>query len=155
MIFCSNHPVHIFDENGHMNPSAFIPFCQFGVNMSVMGVKSDEFDVPVCDVFKAKAVNDQLCYEVDPNGFKDPSHIDRDLKRGLTLLIDYNEDRQVVFDNPTSIREDDIYGQFIQSKNEEEVIIHMDTIGNTPNLSFEQNVNHKYNFPSRTTHSLW
>ena len=101
--------------------------------MSEMGVKIDQFDVPVCDVFKAKVVKDQLCYEVDPNGLKDPFHIDRDLKRGLTLLLDYNEDRQVVFDNPTAIRKDDIYEQFIQSKNEEEVIIHMDTIGSTQN----------------------
>ena len=105
--------------------------------MSEMGVKIDQFDVPVCHVFKAKVVNDQLCYEVDPNEFKDPFHIDRDLKMGLTLLLDYNEDRQVVFDNPTSIRKDldDIYEQFIQSKKEEEVRIHMDTIGKALNFS--------------------
>ena len=32
-----------------------------------MGVKIDQFDVPVCNSFEATVLNDQLCYEVDPN----------------------------------------------------------------------------------------
>ena len=32
--------------------------------MSAMGVKIDKFDVPVCNSFQAKILNDQLCYEV-------------------------------------------------------------------------------------------
>ena len=63
----TNHPVHIQDKDGNLSPTALIPFCDFGGNMSVMGVKIDQFDVPVCNSFRPKIVQDQLCYTVDPN----------------------------------------------------------------------------------------
>ena len=63
------HPVHIVTKNNQMSPSAFIPFCDFGGNMLQMGVKIDQFDVPVCNSFQARILNDQLCYEVDLNSF--------------------------------------------------------------------------------------
>ena len=69
MIRVSNHPVHFVTNGGELSPSAFIPFCEFGGNMSAMGVKIDQFDVPVCNSFQAKVLNDQLCYEVDLNRF--------------------------------------------------------------------------------------
>ena len=63
--------------------------------MSVMGVKIDQFDVPVCNSFRPKIYKDQLCYSVDLNVFKN----DTDFKKkfSLTLAIDYNEDRQFDF----------------------------------------------------------
>ena len=64
--------------------------------MSAMGVKIDNFDVPVCNSFKAKIRNDQLCYEVDLDQYKDKDNIDKSLKLGLLLFMDYNEDRQVI-----------------------------------------------------------
>ena len=90
----SNHPVHIVDERGEVSPSAFIPFCEFGGDMSAVGVKIDQFDAPVCNSFKAKVLNDQLCYEVDPNLFIDRTNTLKYLKLGLVLVLDYNEDRQ-------------------------------------------------------------
>ena len=54
-------------HDNQLSPSAFIPFCDFGGNMATMGVKIDQFDVPVCNSFQAKILNDQLCYEVDLN----------------------------------------------------------------------------------------
>ena len=42
-----NHPVHIMTEDQQMSPSAFIPFCDFGGNMSAMGVMIDKFKRPV------------------------------------------------------------------------------------------------------------
>ena len=90
----SNHPVHIVNEWGELSPSAFIPFCEFGGNMSAMGVKIDLFDVPVCNSFKAKVLNDQLCYEVDPNNFIDKTNGLKYFKLGLVLVLDFNEDRQ-------------------------------------------------------------
>ena len=69
--------------------------------MSAMGVKIWYFSFPVCNSFKAKLVKDQLCYEVDPNDYihnrKDASQFD------LTLLIDYNEDRQIDLDKTNNI----------------------------------------------------
>ena len=70
-----------------------IPFCEFGGNMFVMGIKMDQFDVPVCNSFKPIMVLDQLCYQVDPNEYKDKIDLKGDLS--LTLFIHYNEDRQM------------------------------------------------------------
>ena len=44
------HPLHIIDKSGNLSPSAFIPFCKFD---KWMGVKIEQFDVPVCDIFQA------------------------------------------------------------------------------------------------------
>ena len=87
----SNHPIHITDENGNLSQSAFIPFCGFGGDFTIMGDKIDQFDIPVCNSFRSKILQNQLCYEVDLNKYKK----DLNLKGGLsfTLFIDYNEDR--------------------------------------------------------------
>ena len=63
----TNHPVHIQDQDGKLSPTALVPFCEFGGNMSVMGIKIDQIDVPVCASFRPKIIMDQLCYTVDPN----------------------------------------------------------------------------------------
>ena len=60
----SNHPVHITDQDNELSPTAFIPFCEFSGNMSVMGIKIDQFDVPVCNSFRPKIMQDQLCYTI-------------------------------------------------------------------------------------------
>ena len=88
----SNHPVHMRD-NGEWSPSAFIPFCDFGGDMMVLGIKVDNFSVPVCNSFRAKILNDQLCYEIDLNQYRTDIS-GRKLKQGLSFLIDKNEDRQ-------------------------------------------------------------
>ena len=88
-----NHPVHIVDEDGKLSPSAFIPFCEIGGNMSIMGTKTEYFREPVCNSFQAKVLNDQLCYEVDPNKYKMNLNV-IELKQGLKLYIDTNNDRQ-------------------------------------------------------------
>ena len=73
--------------------TALIPFCEFGGDMSVMGVTMDDFDVPVCNSFRPKIVKDQLCYTVDPNEYK--HKIDKKGELSLSLFIHYNEDRQM------------------------------------------------------------
>ena len=89
----SNHPVHIIEEDEELSPTALIPFCTFGGNMSVMGVKIDQFDDPVCSSFRPKIIKDQLCYTVDPNEYKDKIDLKGDLS--LSLFINYNEERQM------------------------------------------------------------
>ena len=91
-----NHPVH-FNMDGQMSPSAFIPFCDFGGNMEKMGVKINQFDVPVCNSFQARILNDQLCYEVDLEKFRNNTNIEHELKLGFVFVMDYNEDRQFTF----------------------------------------------------------
>ena len=89
----SNHPVHISDQQNVLHPTALIPFCEFNGNMSVMGVKIDQFDVPVCKSFRPKIIRDQLCYTVDPNEYKHKINLKGELS--LSLYIHYNEDRQM------------------------------------------------------------
>ena len=91
----TNHPVHIFDEEDEISPSAFIPFCQFGKNLSAMGRETAFYKFPVCNSFKAKIFFDQLCYEVDVNDIlKRDSYNIPELKLGLSLLVDTNFNRQ-------------------------------------------------------------
>ena len=70
-----------------------IPFCEFGGDMSVMGVKIDKIDVPFCNSFRPKIIMDQLCYQVDPNEYKHKIDLEGDLS--LSLFIHLNEDRQM------------------------------------------------------------
>ena len=91
----SNHPVHIVDENGKIvSPTALIPFCEFGGNMSIMGVKLEGFQDPVCSSFRPKVFRNQLCYEVDPNEYKKKLGGNNRDTIGLTFLVNFNEDRQ-------------------------------------------------------------
>ena len=85
-----NHPIHIVNQNKEASPSALVPFCEFGGNMFSVGVKIDQFDVPVCSSFQAKILNDQLCYEVDLRKFSDEKNIYEELKLGFNFLLDYN-----------------------------------------------------------------
>ena len=89
----TNHPVHIRGEDGEISPTALVPFCEFSGNMSVMGVKINQFNVPVCNSFRPKIIRDQLCYTVDPNEYK--HKIDLKGELSLSLFIHYNEDRQM------------------------------------------------------------
>ena len=102
----SNHPIHIINEDQKLSPSAFIPFCAYGRNTLLMGSKVKQFHNPVCNSFKAKIFNNQLCYEVDVSRKIDRQNLTKEkeqesLKIGLTFLMDYNEDRQVEYQDKT------------------------------------------------------
>ena len=70
-----NHPVHIVDENNSLSPSAFIPFCEFGGDMSALGVKIDQFSVPVCNSFKAKRGSTTTWGSINLGGFDTKNHL--------------------------------------------------------------------------------
>ena len=72
--------------------------------MSVMGTKVDSFQDPVCSSFKPKIRNDQLCYEINLEEFKHPTNLHQQLKQGLVLLIDYNEERQMASHDPKYVQ---------------------------------------------------
>ena len=88
----SNHPVHILNEKGNFSPSSFIPFCYFGDTF--IGVSIQEFEIPVCNIFRPRIYLDQLCYETNLQELKDSQKIGKQLEKGLTLILDYNEERQ-------------------------------------------------------------
>ena len=96
----SNHPVHILDREGNIAPSSFIPFCSFGNDMKNMGRQMIGFNNPVCNSFEARIRNDQLCYEVNLEKYKDKNNIQEQLESGLVLLLDYNLERQSEMYNP-------------------------------------------------------
>ena len=97
--------------------------------MSAMGVKIDKFDVPVCNSFQAKILNDQLCYEVNLNNFSDTSNIENELKLGFNFLMDYNEDRQVTFAQNISKINVGLAESVASSDHNQHAFVHLDTIG--------------------------
>ena len=125
-----NHPVHILTKNNQMSPSAFIPFCEFGGDMNVMGVKTSDFEEPVCNSFQEKILNDQLCYEVDLNRFSHKLNIDKYLKLGLNLIMDYNEDRQVTFEKLGAKEEErSVAIKASKSDDSQHAFIYLGTVG--------------------------
>ena len=92
----SNHPVHIMTEDQHsISPSAFIPFCSFGGDMSVMGKTIDNFNIPVCDKFRPTFLDGQLCYQLDTNELRNKVDKKEMASQGIVMLLDYNFDRMV------------------------------------------------------------
>ena len=126
-----NHPVHILTKDKTTSPSSFIPFCEFGGDMSVVGVKLDQFDDPVCNSFQAKILNDQLCYEVDLNKFSNKSNIAKELELGFCFLMDYNEDRQVNIQSTSAeeIKRSGMAANLVESDKNQHAFIYLDTIG--------------------------
>ena len=90
----SNHPVHILNSEGGFSSSSFIPFCSFGEEF--LGTKIEDFNIPVCNIFKPTNYMDRLCYETSLQNLKNSSSgkIGKELEKGLTLVLDYNEERQ-------------------------------------------------------------
>ena len=116
-------------RDNKISPSAFIPFCEFGGNMSAMGINTDLFDVPVCNSFQAKILNDQLCYEVDLNKFSDGNNIRKNLISGFNFILDYNEDRQVTLHQEVNSLELGLASIFDESDENSHAIVYLDTIG--------------------------
>ena len=98
--------------------------------MTSVGVQIDQFDVPVCNSFQAKILNDQLCYEVDLNKYSNKDNIDKELSSGFLFFLDYNEDRQVTFEfEQSNIETENLMDKIVQSENNMHASIYFDTIG--------------------------
>ena len=120
----------MYDEDNNLSPSSFIPFCELGGNMTSMGVKSDHIELPICNSFQATILNDQLCYEVDLERFKNKNNIEKDLKLGLVFVMDYNEDRHITLDQITDdLDEISLVGTDVETDHEENALIYLNTIG--------------------------
>ena len=67
--------------------------------MKTTGTRTSMFKIPVCNIFKQKLHNDQVCYETDLGKLKNKEidNFSNQLNIGLVLLLDYNEDRQIYF----------------------------------------------------------
>ena len=122
----SNHPVHILNSEGDFSPSAFIPFCFFG-NKN-LGKYINAFKVPVCNIFREKIWNDQLCYGIDLNLLKEENDIKYQLKDGLTLILDFNEERQFEKDVIQEEKEMKLRNHLYEEE-ENSVQVHLESIG--------------------------
>ena len=96
--------------------------------MTALGRKIDKFDVPVCNIFEAKVQNDQLCYEVDLELLKDSENIREQLRGGLYLVLDYNEDMQFETENFEKANKNEALRYFLKDEGVS-VEIHLDTLG--------------------------
>ena len=97
--------------------------------MSEMGVKIDQFEIPVCKSFEAIIMNNQICYEIDLNKFENASNIDNEVKLGFNFLLDYNEDKQVILDDHViNERKNGLASSIVESP-QEHAFIYLDTIG--------------------------
>ena len=121
----SNHPVHILNNEGLFSPSSFIPFCSFGEEF--IGAKNEKFNIPICDIFKPKPHFDQLCYEMNLQELKDSTKLENQLKFGLTLVLDYNEERQINFNSMTP-EEGHEFTRSIYHKGDDSFSVFVDTI---------------------------
>ena len=129
--------MHILNKIGDFARSSFIPFCSFGDEF--IGSEVNGFDMKVCNIFKPKLYDDQLCYETDLQELKDNDSVNlmNQLELGLTLVLDYNEERQINPLNSTN-------GAFPEKKfsyhlnNENSLSMYLDTISI---LFFQVNIN--------------
>ena len=80
--------MHFISKEKKLSPSAFIPLCEFGGNMSSVGIFIDHMNVFLCNSFQAKVLNDQLCYEVDLNRISNKDNIENELKTGFVFIMD-------------------------------------------------------------------
>ena len=93
--------------------------------MQVMGRAVKGFQDPVCNSFEAKVRNDELCYEVDLEKFKDTLNIEEQLKSGLTLILDFNEERQSENYDPTRVEKNE---NKFRSEKKNDIHVYLGTI---------------------------
>ena len=132
MFRVSNHPVHIVDGNGKLSPSSFIPFCLFGGDKNLVGLKDIQFSnvTTICKSFQGKILNDQLCYEMELDNYYNRRNIDRQLKSGFVFFMDYNEDRQINFEDESPKTEDGSYiSRIVDTNDNQHAFIYLDTLG--------------------------
>ena len=121
LLSLNNHPVHL--SNTKRSATALIPFCAFGEDMKKMGTNIDGISVPVCNSFVPKNHNKQLCYEVELDRFRNNSILEKQLRSGLVLLLDFNEIRQLDDDSSNKTQTN-----MFSEDEENSFTIHLDTI---------------------------
>ena len=106
----ANQPAHIINAEGNLSSSAFIPFCAFAGDMSVVGSPVEGFSLPVCTIFQPRDVEGQLCFSTNLSSIEKLPSPDQGSNKGelqamigrhpfictgLTLAIDYNSERGI------------------------------------------------------------
>ena len=127
----SNHPVHIMTGDQHsISPSAFIPFCSFGGDMSVMGKTINNFNIPVCDKFRPTFLDGQLCYQLDANELRNKVDKKEMASEGVIMLLDYNFERTVTNKEEKTLIKENSPISNKNKKNTVDAMIYIETLGN-------------------------
>ena len=105
--------------------------------MSAMSINKEPFKVPICNSFREKVLNDQLCYEADLNKFSNKNNIEKELKSGFIFMMDYNEDRQVTFEKDhVKVDDGSFANQIMELDDTESAFIYLNTIGKFISFNF-------------------
>ena len=78
-----------------MNPSAFIPYCAIGGNMSMIGKQVENFTYPVCTHFEPTILYGQRCYRLNLDTVE--YTVRQGQEGGVSFIMDYNEERNLRF----------------------------------------------------------
>ena len=126
-----NNPPHIVDDDGNIQISALIPFCDLGGNMSTTGTKIQGISLPVCNVFKRKILRDRVCYQLNVMDFVANLEMELIIKNGLVLVLDYNEEKMLtkkIIAKKENIR--DLSDAYMNHNSEEkEALVYVETLG--------------------------
>ena len=133
-----NHPVHV--DTGTF-PSAFIPFCGLGKKMFLMGEKFA--NLSFCSAFRGEILNNQLCYQIDVNQFKEKMDQREAAEYGLFILIDTNDeyDTKKFYNNQTDHQEEhshqleNVLHNYVKFEETEKIKIYFHTMSETHNLN--------------------
>ena len=133
-----NHPPHIVgeEEKGGFSLSSFIPFCQLGEDMAVMGRKVPQFSKAVCSEFVETVLEGQVCYQVDVNKYRDSIDWRGSMEFGLGFLIDTNDELDSKQFYPNKIRAKDSANgsesnlrSYVKLEDSSKVKIYLHTVG--------------------------
>ena len=81
----SLQPPHLIDSEGDLAPAAFIPFCAYETNMTLLGEQRAELPFPVCSHFQPTVLSGQLCYSLDLKSFTKSMP---EKNSGLMIILD-------------------------------------------------------------------
>ena len=121
----STHPVHILNESDNLNPSAFIPFCAFDGDMTVLSQMRENLSFPLCSAFQPRVLDGQVCYFVDLNTAMGDRTVRQGPAHGLTLFVDYNEERMV---GRVTNEQEEAFPNLKEQTEDKELKIHINTL---------------------------
>ena len=89
----SQHPPHLVDPSGSLQPSAFIPFCSYQTNLSMLGSTINTFSFPVCTAFEPSILHGDLCYTLDMEKVPGAKLSESGKAKGIMIVLDPNQER--------------------------------------------------------------
>ena len=121
--------------------------------MSVVGETIPQLDLPVCNKFRPKMIEGQLCYQIDVNEVKDQIDVKKAIQHGLIFVMDYNEDKMIT--ENISVSEEkpnkELHEKLIVDDKTNDARIFLEMIGNKLMIKYVCNIG-----PSNVcTPALW